>query len=117
MTWEDLSNYRSLLSEIEETKWTAQRTEIRRQSEDSDLARLVSERRLAQCVARLRELETKKEAIEDAVYSLPSKERRVIVLHFFEGLTWQAVAKQVNYDEFTVRVHIARRAFARLFGP
>ena len=114
MTREDLKNYRFLLAELEEMRLAKMATDRSLTEEMSDVLCSVYLRRREVYEKRLADLTAERERIESAVVTLPSRERRAITLHFFEGLTWEEVAEKMNYSEDMVKRFIQNKALRLL---
>ena len=115
MTKQDLKDYRSILCEIAELERLAKAQEEKQAASVSPFASLVCERRIASYRRDLDELTAARERIERAVNALPSLERRVIRLKYFEGLSWSDVAVRTCYSEDYVRKSLCVSAFKKMF--
>ena len=111
MTREDLKNYRSLVEECEELRLAKMANDRALTEVFPENLRGLYERRRQVYDERFAALSAERERIESAVASLPSRERRAITLHFFEGLTWEEVAEKMFFSVDNVRTKICNRAF------
>lgn len=94
---------------------TARRSDTRRMRHDEMRSQFMREEGTITAASPLQELESgeNRQAVEEAVSSLPDEQERVVRLTFFEGLSQAEIAERLGIPLGTVKTRV-RLAFAKL---
>ncbi|MBQ8356216.1 MAG: sigma-70 family RNA polymerase sigma factor [Clostridia bacterium] len=114
MTKEDLLEYNSLCDEWDELCRRINELEQHHEVNRSAFAELVYDRRLLSLKKRKVYVDERISAMEVEIERLPSIERRLICLRYFEGWSWRKIACELGYSYDHVTGYLHKKALCDL---
>jgi|GEM_PF-2488454 len=115
MTKEDLQQCAALCNEADTLSGLIKDLEQRRESPGwTELAELAYGCRIRLYRRLLEKVERRLTEVSDALNKLPSNERELLILRYFEGWSWCKIARKLNYSEKHVTGFLHQKALETL---